>query len=141
MNGVLGRFSKWRIRSLKACATFFYATGLLLPSLAAVPNIVLIVADDLGYGDLGCYGQKHFQTPNIDALAELGIRFTQAYAGGPVCTSSRSVLMTGLHAGRTPARDNVPHYETYLRMEDITVAEILSSRGYRCGGLGEMEFG
>ena len=66
---------------------FFYATGLLLPSSAAVPNIVLIVADDLGYGDLGCYGQKHFQTPNIDALEELGMRFTQAYAGGPVCTS------------------------------------------------------
>ena len=61
---------------------------------AAPPNIVLIVADDLGYGDLGCYGQKLLGTPNIDRLAAEGLRFTQAYAGGPVCASSRSVMMT-----------------------------------------------
>ena len=142
MSRIVALFSKGTAAPKAArWVLFFYATGLLLPSSAAVPNIVLIMADDLGYGDLGCYGQKHFQTPNIDALAELGMRFTQAYAGGPVCTSSRSVLMTGLHGGRTPARDNVPHYETYLQNKDLTVAEILKSRGYRCGGLGKWSLG
>ncbi|QEF98196.1 Arylsulfatase [Stieleria maiorica] len=105
------------------------------------PNIVMIIADDLGYGDLGCYGQKLIATPNIDRLAEQGTRFTQAYAGGPVCTSSRSVLMTGLHGGHTPARDNVPHYPTYLDDHDQTVAEVLRGAGYRCGGVGKWSLG
>ena len=105
------------------------------------PNFVLIVADDLGYGDLGCYGQKLIKTPRIDSLAEQGVRFTQAYAGGPVCASSRSVLMTGLHNGHTPARDNVPHYHTYLKEDDITVAERLKHAGYRTGGVGKWSLG
>ncbi|MDF1751223.1 MAG: exo-alpha-sialidase [Verrucomicrobiales bacterium] len=105
------------------------------------PNIIFILADDLGYGDLGCYGQTLIKTPNIDRLAASGIRFTQAYAGGPVCTPSRSVLMTGLHSGHTPARDNVPHYTTYLKDEDITVAEVLKESGYRCGGSGKWSLG
>ena len=105
------------------------------------PNIVFILADDLGYGDLGCYGQQKIQTPHIDALAAQGIRFTQAYAGAPVCTSSRSVLMTGLHNGHTPARDNVPHYPSYLEDEDVTVAEVLKAAGYRCGGVGKWSLG
>ena len=105
------------------------------------PNIVLIVADDLGYGDLGCYGQKLIATPSIDRLAAKGVRFTQAYAGGPVCTSSRSVLMTGLHNGHTPARDNIPHYSTYLSNDDLTVAEILQQAGYRTGGIGKWSLG
>jgi len=105
------------------------------------PNIVFIMADDLGYGDLGCYGQKLIATPRIDRLAAAGIRFTQAYAGGPVCASSRSVLMTGMHTGHTPARDNVPHYHTYLEEDDVTVAEILGDAGYRCGGVGKWSLG
>lgn len=113
----------------------------VLSQVSARPNIVLIMADDLGYGDLGCYGQRHFQTPNIDALAKRGIRFTQAYAGGPVCASSRSALMTGLHGGHTRARDNVPHYDMYLQKEDITVAELFKSRGYRNGGVGKWSLG
>lgn len=108
---------------------------------AGKPNFVLIVADDLGYGDLGCYGQKLIATPNIDRLAAEGVRFTQAYAGGPVCASSRSVLMTGLHTGHTPTRDNVPHYATYLRDSDVTVAEVLKQAGYRCGGVGKWSLG
>jgi arylsulfatase A-like enzyme len=110
-------------------------------SLTAQPNIVFIMADDLGYGDLGCYGQKKILTPNIDALAGEGMRFTQAYAGGPVCTPSRSVLMTGLHNGHTPARDNVPHYDNYLEHEDITVAEVLKDAGYLTGGIGKWSLG
>ncbi|GAA5219953.1 arylsulfatase [Membranihabitans marinus] len=99
------------------------------------------MADDLGYGDLGCYGQKLLKTPNIDQLAEEGIRFLQAYAGGPVCTPSRSVLMTGLHNGHTPARDNVPHYNTYLEEEDVTIAEVLKTAGYKTGGIGKWSLG
>ncbi|GAA4443561.1 arylsulfatase [Novipirellula rosea] len=105
------------------------------------PNIIFIMADDLGYGDLGCYGQQLIETPNIDRLATEGIRFTQAYAGGPVCTPSRSVLMTGLHNGHTVARDNVPHYPTYLEDGDTTLAEVLASAGYRCGGVGKWSLG
>ncbi len=104
-------------------------------------NIILIMADDIGYGDLGCYGQETIQTPHIDALAQQGTRFTQAYAGGCVCTASRSVLMTGLHNGHTPARDNVPHFVSYLDNDDITLAEVLSGAGYRCGGVGKWSLG
>lgn len=93
------------------------------------PNIIFIMADDLGYGDLGCYGQEILKTPNIDQLAEEGLRFTQAYSGGPVCTPSRSVLMTGLHNGHTPARDNIPHYHPYLQDADVTLAEVLQQAG------------
>ena len=100
------------------------------------PNIVFIMADDLGYGDLGCYGQTLIQTPNIDRLAAQGIRFTQAYAGSTVCAPSRGILMTGLHNGHAPVRDNVPHYPSYLQDGDITIAEVLNQAGYRCGGIG-----
>ncbi|MDF1813167.1 MAG: exo-alpha-sialidase [Verrucomicrobiales bacterium] len=105
------------------------------------PNIIFLLADDLGYGDTGCYGQKLISTPNIDQLATEGIRFTQAYAGGCVCSSSRSVLLTGLHGGHTPARDNVPHYPTYFEDEDVTVGEILQTAGYRTGGIGKWSMG
>ena len=70
------------------------------------PNIVYILADDLGYGDLGCYGQKRFATPNIDRMAAEGMRFTQHYSGSTVCAPSRCALMTGLHTGHTAVRDN-----------------------------------
>lgn len=117
---------------------------ILLPSsfnLNAKPNVILIMADDIGYGDLGCYGQTKIQTPHIDALAQQGTRFTQAYTGGCVCTASRSVLMTGLHNGHTPARDNVPHFVSYLDNDDITLAEVLSDAGYTCGGVGKWSLG
>src|SRR5688572_10653853 len=85
------------------------------------PNIIFILADDLGYGDLGCYGQKKIKTPNIDRLAAEGMRFTQCYAGSTVCAPSRAVLMTGLHTGHVRIRGNaaVP-----LQPEDLTVAEV-----------------
>ena len=109
--------------------------------LVGQPNIIFIMADDLGYGDLGCYGQKLIKTPHIDRLAEEGVRFSQAYAGAPVCTSSRCVLMTGVHNGHSVARDNVPHYDTYLRNSDVTIAEVLKEVGYRCGGVGKWSLG
>ena len=122
-----------------ACLSWLGETGDAGES--RLPNIVFIMADDLGYGDLGCYGQKRIQTPNIDRLAKEGMRFTQAYAGGPVCAASRAVLMTGLHNGRAPARDNIPHYPSYLRAEDVTIAEVLKQAGYRCGGVGKWSLG
>lgn len=108
---------------------------------AARPNIIFIMADDLGYGDTGCYGQQILATPNIDRLSVEGTRFTQAYAGGPVCAASRAVLMTGLHNGHAPARDNVPHYHSYLSAKDITVADVLKQAGYRTGGVGKWSLG
>jgi len=70
------------------------------------PNIIYILADDLGYGELGCYGQEKIETPNIDKLAETGMRFTQHYAGSPVCAPSRCNLLTGLHPGHAVVRAN-----------------------------------
>lgn len=106
------------------------------------PNIVLILADDLGYGDLGCYGQKQIPTPNIDRLAAEGIRFTSAYAGSTVCAPSRCCLHTGFHTGHARVRGNigVPN-ELALRPEDTTVAEILKQAGYRNGIFGKWALG
>src|SRR5262245_44717177 len=101
---------------------------------ARPPNIIFILADDLGYGDVGCYGQTKIKTPNIDRLAAEGMRFTQCYAGSTVCAPSRSALMTGQHTGHTRIRGNeaVP-----LRPEDLTVAEVLQKAGYRTGAIGK----
>lgn len=109
---------------------------------AKKPNIVFIMADDLGYGHLGCYGQEKIRTPNIDRLAKEGLRFTQWYAGCTVCAPSRSCLMTGLHTGHTPVRVNGGGYP--IRPEDVTVAEVLKDKGYATGqfgkwGLGDIE--
>ena len=104
------------------------------------PNIIWIMADDLGYGDLGCYGQKKIKTPHIDKLAAEGMRFTQAYAGSSVCAPSRSALMTGLHNGHGRVRDNIPH-GVFLRPDDFTVAELLKQAGYATAGFGKWSLG
>lgn len=115
--------------------------GLAAGAIAAErkPSIVFILADDLGYGDVGCYGQKVVRTPRIDGMAKEGMRFTQAYAGSTVCAPSRCCLMTGLHTGHCRVRGNalVP-----LLPADRTVAEVLKEAGYQTGlcgkwGLGE----
>ena len=111
------------------------------------PNIVLIMADDLGYGDLGCYGQKLIQTPRLDQLAAGGMRFTDFYAGATVCAPSRCVLMTGRHLGHCTVRGNAGSdnmLRQSLRDEDVTVAEALKPAGYATAlvgkwGLGEMD--
>lgn len=108
------------------------------------PNIVLILADDLGYGELGCYGQQVIRTPNLDRMAEGGMRFTQFYAGATVCAPSRSVLMTGQHQGHTRVRGNAgaehPQAQA-LRPEDVTVAKLLQSAGYRTALIGKWGLG
>jgi arylsulfatase A-like enzyme len=104
------------------------------------PNIVLILADDLGYGDLSCYGQEKLSTPNIDRLAKEGMRFTQAYAASTVCAPSRCGLMTGLHMGHARVRGNRSP-EVPLAPEDLTVAESLKKAGYRTGMFGKWGLG
>ncbi len=108
------------------------------------PNIVYILADDLGYGDLSCYGQKHFSTPNIDRLAREGMLFTQHYTGCTVSAPSRSCLMTGLHTGHTPIRGNKelkPEGQWPLPAGSFTVAELLKTRGYVTGAFGKWGLG
>jgi arylsulfatase A-like enzyme len=102
------------------------------------PNILFILADDLGYGDVGCYGQKQIRTPNLDRLAAQGIRFTQCYAGSTVCAPSRCALMTGRHTGHCTIRGNalIP-----LQTEDVTVAEVLKAAGYSTALIGKWGLG
>jgi arylsulfatase A-like enzyme len=110
----------------------------------APPNIIYILADDLGYGDLGCYGQKNFVTPHLDHLAEGGIRFTRHYAGSTVCAPSRSVLMTGLDTGHTPVRGNRevrPEGQWPLPSSTETLAERLKGAGYVTGAFGKWGLG
>ena len=108
------------------------------PATSAKPNIVWIMADDLGIGDLGCYGQKRIATPNIDRLATQGTRFTQFYAGSAVCAPSRNVLMTGQHTGHVQVRGNA---KVNLRPTDITVAQTLKEANYATGLIGKWGIG
>ena len=105
---------------------------------ASKPNIIFILADDLGYGDLGCYGQKVIQTPHIDQIAAEGMRFTDHYAGSTVCAPSRCCLMTGLHTGHALIRGNA---NVPLRPTDVTVAELLKGAGYTTGIIGKWGLG
>lgn len=120
---------------------------LLLPAsaaFAAQPNLIWIMADDLGWGDLGCYGQKVIQTPNLDRMAAEGLRFTHFYAGATVCAPSRSVLMTGQHHGRTRVRGNAGKADPAkqaLKDGDITVAAVLKQAGYRTALIGKWGLG
>jgi len=108
------------------------------------PNIIYILADDLGYGDLSCYGQQKFSTPNIDRLAKQGMLFTQHYTGCTVSAPSRSCLMTGLHTGHTPIRGNKewkPEGQWPLPAKSYTVAEMLKAKGYTTGAFGKWGLG
>ena len=111
---------------------------------AQPPNVIFILADDLGYGDLSCYGQKHFSTPHIDALAARGLKFTQGYSGSTVCAPSRCCLMTGLHGGHAVIRGNgevKPEGQTPMPADTKTVAHLLRSAGYRTGVFGKWGLG
>lgn len=105
---------------------------------ASVPNIIYILADDLGIADVGCYGGEIIDTPNIDRLAELGMKFTSHYSGSTVCAPTRCVLMTGMHTGHARIRGNGG---PDLADEDITIAEVLKSAGYSTGIIGKWGLG
>ena len=112
--------------------------------VATQPNLIFIMADDLGYGDLGCFGQKVIATPRLDQMAKEGMKFTQFYAGNTVCAPSRSVLLTGQHMGHTHVRGNANSatmLEQSLRAQDTTIAEVLKTVGYTNGLVGKWGLG
>lgn len=122
--------------------------GMAAEPASSQPNIIFILADDLGYGEIGPYGQAHIRTPALDQLARNGMRFTDHYAGSTVCAPSRSALMTGLHTGHTWVRNNFGQdpetgkaIRIDLRDEDVTVAEVLRKAGYRTGVIGKWGLG
>ena len=128
------------------------STGLLLttPFIHAEknkdkkPNVVFILADDLGYGDLSCYGQEKFETPNIDKLAQSGMRFTQCYSGTTVSAPSRSCLLTGTHSGHTPVRGNLeldPEGQFPLPDDAHTIFEVMKDAGYKTSAFGKWGLG
>lgn len=132
---------KYYISLFTCCIIIFASCRTTKQSSTAkrkLPNIIFILADDLGYGDIGPYGQTMISTPNIDLLAKQGMLFTQCYAGSTVCAPSRSSLMTGLHTGHTRVRGNA---QVPLQPSDITIAELLKKSGYKTGMIGKWGLG
>ncbi len=142
----------------KQGVAYFGLLGVILLSLAMIcpvevlaknpPNIIYIMADDLGIGDLGCYGQKQINTPAIDKLASSGIKFTQHYSGSTVCAPSRCSLMTGKHTGNASIRgnngylaDDGYYYDQIMPKDELTVAKILSDNGYTTACVGKWGLG
>ncbi len=114
------------------------------PATNQKPNVIFILADDLGYGDLGCFGQKLIKTPNIDRLAKEGTRFTQAYAGATVCAPSRCSLMTGKHNGHAAIRGNQevqPEGQVPMPSDTFTVGHLMKLAGYKTGLIGKWGLG
>ena len=119
-----------------------FAATVLTPVVSAQkPNLIFIMADDLGYGDLGCYGQKLIQTPQLDRMAAEGLRFTQFYAGNTVCAPSRCVLMTGRHTGHCTVRGNGEGPEQTLLPDEPTVANLFQDAGYATALIGKWGLG
>ena len=126
------------------------ATDPAAPATPRSPNIVLILADDLGWGEIGCQGQDKIPTPNIDRLASEGMRLTSHWSGSPVCAPSRCVLLTGKHPGHAAVRDNwenggwgehEPEGQFPLPAEEVTLAEVLQGQGYNTCGVGKWGLG
>lgn len=133
-------------RYLKQLLVWVLAMGLsnqiIAQAKSKLPNIVFIFSDDLSFRDLSCYGQTEFKTPNLDALAAVSTRFTQAYTAAPECAPSRGCMMTGLHAGHASIRNNssARGFE-YLPDSDFTWAEMLQKAGYKTGVIGKWGIG
>ncbi|AQQ10045.1 Arylsulfatase [Sedimentisphaera cyanobacteriorum] len=138
------------LKSIGAAAAGYAAGGCSTGNMTAAskspsaPNIIYVLVDDLGYGDLSCYGQKHFKTPNIDRLASQGMKFTNHYSGSTVCAPSRCTLMTGLHTGHCFIRGNFemqPEGQLAMPKDTETVAKLLKRRGYKTGLIGKWGLG
>jgi arylsulfatase A-like enzyme len=147
-SAALGIFhARWWVQWNALWLLFCLFFGVDHPSMAIAasrPNVIWIMADDLGFGELGCYGQKHILTPRLDQMAAQGMRFTQFYAGSTVCAPSRSVLMTGQHAGHTRVRGNASSKDRTpqnLQPEDLTVAALLKQKGYATALVGKWGLG
>ena len=130
----------------KLVSLFFIASGLSISSAQDMPNIVLLVADDLGYGELGCQGNEEIPTPHIDSLAENGIRFTQGYVTAPFCSASRAGLMTGRYQTRfgyefNPIGAKNEDPDAGLPLGERTIADILVDSGYITGLFGKWHLG
>ena len=147
---------------MKYSRLLFVGGGMLASVFAAFsakksdkPNIVFILCDDMGYGDLGCYGQKYIETPNIDRMASEGMRFTQAYSGSPVSARSRACIMTGQHTGHGEVRGNKEYWRDSGEVRygvntdyaivgqnpydpnRVILPEIMKENGYRTGMFGK----
>ena len=146
--------SSWlRLPALAVASALSFAVGSLAalahgdeqrPPASRPPNVVLIVADDLGYRELGCFGQEKIRTPRLDALASEGMRLTRHYAGNAVCAPSRCVLMTGKHPGHAIVRDNKstpPEGQYPIPAAEVTLAELLHDAGYATGAFGKWGLG
>jgi arylsulfatase A-like enzyme len=135
----------WKTIALAACVGAAVWLAVVKPAAqrAPRPNILLIHADDLGYGDLTPYGQTRFETPSLARLAREGTRFTQYYAGSTVCAPSRAALMTGMHTGHVSVRGNggASRGDIPLRAGDVTIAEVLKQAGYRTALIGKWGLG
>lgn len=132
------------MRTALALAALLIAVSTSEVCAASKPNLVFILADDLGYGDLGCFGQTKIQTPNIDRLAADGMKFTHFYSGASVCAPSRCVLMTGKHGGHSRVRGNAPttqRLKQSLAPDDVTVAALLKRAGYATALVGKWGLG
>ena len=108
------------------------------------PNIILILADDMGYGDAGCYGGKHLHTPAIDTLADKGLRFTDFHSNAPVCSPTRAALLTGCYQQRCGIEGVISaknHREKGLSLENVTFADLLKTAGYRTAVFGKWHLG
>ena len=138
---------KLRILFLSTSFLIFFSVFFFTPSAVAQkkkPNIIFILADDLGYGDIGCYGQQKIETPNIDRLAKAGVKFTQFYSGSAVCAPARSSFMTGQHTGHTQVRGNrplKPEGQTPLHDSVVTIANRLQDAGYKTAAFGKWGLG
>lgn len=114
------------------------STTFLFAENPRMPNVIYVLVDDLGFGDIGCYGQDTLRTPNIDRMAEEGMRFTRNYSGSTVCAPSRCVLLTGKHTGNSTIRGNSVQL---LKKEDFTVADLFKKAGYVTGNFGKWGIG
>jgi len=144
-----------RIIFLIAVAVFsqFYAPKMATAQSSPLPNIIVFLVDDLGWADLNCYGSDLHETPNIDKLARMGVRFTHAYSASTVCSPSRAAIMTGKYPARLNITDwisgsinkygkvQVPDWQKFLPLEEETLAEYLNDKGYSTGHIGKWHLG